>query len=66
MRQLHTDVCTDHFGKWDLIESLFQEKGPGLYPDLSGNVQALETVLEGGNLGLRREKSSSSMADYKA
>ena len=51
VRHLHTHACTDHFGKWDLIESLFQEKVLGLYPDLFGNVQALETVLEGGIWG---------------
>lgn len=51
VRQLHTDACTDHFGKRDLIESPFQEKGLGLYPGLFGNVQALETVPEGGIWG---------------
>ena len=48
VRQLHTDVSTDRFGKWNLIESQFQQKGLALYPDLSGNVQALETVPEEG------------------
>ena len=51
VRQLHRDACTDHFEKQNLIEYLFQEKGLGLYPDLSENVWALETVLEGGIWG---------------
>lgn len=49
VRQL--DTCTDHFGKWDLIECLFQEKGLGLHPDLFGNVCTLEPVLEAGIWG---------------